>query len=156
MDIVLYGSRRTEANQEEGLVVELKAPSVVLTSEVLSQIERYANQILSEPRFSGYDRIWRFFAICSRIGDDVKRKYDGYKAHNKPGLVSVIGNFEIYALSWDDIFISFNRRYSFIAQKLKADLEAYQENNPDDTEINRDAITAKVDRIVNLSIAANQ
>ena len=59
MDIVLYGSRWTESNQFEGLVVELKAPSVVLTSEVLNQIVRYANQIRREPRFSGQDRRWK-------------------------------------------------------------------------------------------------
>lgn len=45
MDIVLYGSRWTESNQFEGLVVELKAPSVVLTSEVLNQIVRYLRPV---------------------------------------------------------------------------------------------------------------
>ena len=156
MDVVLYGSRWTEANQFEGLVVELKAPSVVLSSEVLSQIERYANQIRREPRFSGSDRRWKFYAICASIDDDVKSRFDGYRAHNKPGLVLITGNFEIYALTWDDIFVSFDQRYRFIAQKMKADYELFQQENPDDDDLKgRELITAKVDAIVNLSIAAN-
>lgn len=156
MDIVLYGSRWTEAGEIEGLVVELKAPSVVLSSEVLSQIERYANQIRREPRFSGKDRRWKFYAICATIDDDVKSKYEGYKSHNKPGLASITGNFEIYALTWDDIFVSFDQRYRFIAQKLKADYETYlSENAADDTQKGRELIDAKVESIVNLSIAAN-
>ena len=78
MDVVLYGSRTTEANQKEGLVIELKAPSVRLDPQVLSQIERYANIVRREPQFSSGSRIWRFFAVCREVDDDVKAKYEGY------------------------------------------------------------------------------
>ncbi|MBR3240815.1 MAG: ATP-binding protein [Oscillospiraceae bacterium] len=156
MDIVLYGSRWTESNQFEGLVVELKAPSVVLTSEVLHQIVRYANQIRREPRFSGQDRRWKFYAVCASIDDDVESIYEGYKSHNKPGLVHITGNFEVYALTWDDIFTGFDQRYRFIAQKMKADYELYlQENADSDTPSGRELIDAKVEALVNLGIVVD-
>lgn len=33
-------------------------------------------------------------------------------------------NFEIYAMTWDDVFLTFNHRESFILDKLKFDKEA--------------------------------
>ena len=100
-----------------------KKPAVSLSAEVMNQIERYANIIRKEPRFSGNSRIWKFYAVCSVVDDDIKARYERYKGHGKLGLAQVIGNFEIYALSWDDIFASFERRYRFIINKLKDDYE---------------------------------
>lgn len=82
--------------------------------------------------------------------------YEGYKAHNKPGLVHITGNFEIYALTWDDIFTSFDQRYRFIAQKMKADYELFLHENVDgDTPTGRELIDAKVETLVKLGIVAN-
>lgn len=63
--------------------------------------------------------------LCSRVDDDVKAQYDGYKHLGKYCLAQIVGNFEIYALSWDDIFLSYQRRYKFIINKLRDDYEAY-------------------------------
>lgn len=150
MDIFLYGGRMNEVGVKEGLVVELKAPSVTLSQVVLSQIERYANMIRKEPQFSGNNRTWRFFAICSSIDDVVKSKYDGYKSHGKFGLVSMIGNFEIYALTWDDIFLSFENRYKFLLDKIQAD---YEETANDDSisAPGRQYVSEKVKRIIEMN-----
>ena len=153
MDVVLYGSRFTEASDYEGLIVELKAPSVPLSVTVLSQIERYANIVRKEPRFSGNHRKWKFIAVCSRIDDDVASRFGGYASHGKPGLVSVIGNFEIYALTWDDLFISFEQRYSFLTKKLKESIDESEEPLFED-EISRQLVTARVNALQSMPIAA--
>lgn len=148
MDIVLYGSRITEDDRNEGLIVELKAPAVKLSVEVLQQIERYANIVRKEPRFSGNSRVWKFYAICSSVDEEVTSRYEGYSNHGKQGLVSMIGNFEIYALSWDDIFLSFERRYRFLIEKIKRDYSDYCDRNSTDEHIDRSFVDRITEEII--------
>lgn len=71
--------------------------------------------------------VWNSFeaiAVCSAVDDDVKARYDSQKAKGKKGLVAEIDNYEIYALTWDDVFQSFNLRHAFLLDKLKMDKEA--------------------------------
>lgn len=151
MDIVLYATRFTESQTEEGLIVELKAPTVTLSLSVLNQIERYAAIIRKEPRLSGQSRQWRFMAVCSTIDDDVISKFAGHDQHGNPGLVDVMGNFEIYALTWDEVFLRFERKYDFIARKIKEDIASIDTNDPDVDTVSRQVVDAKVDSILELS-----
>lgn len=151
MDIVLYGSRYTDAGKYEGLVVELKAPAVALSTDVLSQIERYANIIRKEPQFSGNSRTWKFIAVCSKIDDDVSSRFQGYEPHGKPGLAGMIGNFEIYAYTWDDIFLNFERRYSFIMEKMKESIADISPELLPGDETGRQIVDARVKALLNLS-----
>ena len=109
------------AVREKMLIVELKAPHVKLSIDVFNQIVRYANTIRKEPRFTGSSRLWKFYAVCAEVEDDVKVKYKNFEHHGKKGLVDIIENFELYALSWDDIFQAFEARHSFLLGKLKLD-----------------------------------
>lgn len=151
MDIFLYASRMTDYEEQEGLIIELKAPTVSLTPAVFSQIEAYANIVRREPRFSGQKRRWKFFAICSSIDDDVKAKLDGYKVHGKAGLAGITGNFEIYALTWDDIFISFESRYRFLLEKMKNDYEESVDSS-DASNASRVIVREKVQRLIDLQV----
>jgi hypothetical protein len=82
----------------------------------------YANTIRKKPRVNGSNRFWRFYALCSTVDDDVKIKYRNFKEHGKNGLVDIIDDrFEIYALSWDDVFQAFEARHSTMLEKLKLD-----------------------------------
>ena len=121
MDIFLYSQRIQEDRSSEMLVIELKAPHVKLSLDVFNQIVRYANTIRKEPRFTSNNRVWRFFAVCSEVEDDVKVKYKNFEHLGKKGLADVIGNFELYALSWDDVFQSFEARHDFLLSRLKLD-----------------------------------
>lgn len=119
MDVFLYGSRITDSEKEENLIVELKAPSISVNTKVLNQIMEYANIIRKEPRFLISARTWKFFAIGCEIDDNVSALYDGYAIHNKKWLVGLIDNFEIYAISWADLFETFRIRHNFLLQKLE-------------------------------------
>ena len=121
MDIFLYSQQVLNNSDSEMLVVELKAPHVKLSIDVFNQIVRYANTIRKEPRFTGSSRVWKVYAICVEVEDDVKIKYKNFEHHGKKGLVDIIENFELYALSWDDIFQAFEARHSFLLGKLKLD-----------------------------------
>ena len=56
MDIFLCGARKTEDSVgdeiQENLVIELKAPKVVLTKKVLRQIEDYMDFVRKQPQFN--------------------------------------------------------------------------------------------------------
>lgn len=121
MDIFLYSQQVLNNNSSEMLIVELKAPHIKLSIDVFNQIVRYANTIRREPRFIGNNRVWKFFAVCAEVEDDVKIKYKNFEQHGKIGLADIVGNFELYALSWDDIFQAFEARHSFLLSKLKLD-----------------------------------
>ena len=128
MDIFACAARNTEdANGsaiQENLVVELKAPKVVLTKAVLRQIEDYMDYVRKQPLFNSQYRRWKFIAVCSAVDDDVKARYDSQKSKGKKGLVAEIDNYEVYALTWDDVFQSFDLRHAFLLDKLKMDEEA--------------------------------
>lgn len=74
-----------------------------------------------EPRFASLRRVWRFIAVCTEVDDDVKVKYANFKQYGKKGLADIIGNFELYALTWDDVFQMFEARNSFMLNKLHLD-----------------------------------
>lgn len=121
MDIFLYSQQILDNSSSEMLIVELKAPRVKLSIDVFNQIVRYANTIRKEPRFIGSNRVWKFYAVCAEVEDDVKVKYKNFEQHGKIGLADIVGNFELYALSWDDIFQAFEARHNFLLSKLKLD-----------------------------------
>lgn len=123
MDIFMCGARRIEDQfehpLEENIVVELKAPSINLSIKVLRQIEDYMNYIRKQPEFASIKRRWKFIAVCKQVESDVKAKYKSFEHFGKVGLVEKVDEFEIYALTWDDIFTSFDLKHSFILDKLK-------------------------------------
>ncbi|WP_409968524.1 ATP-binding protein [Bengtsoniella intestinalis] len=132
MDIFLCGVRRTEDGFEkpiqENLVIELKAPKVVLGKTVLRQIEDYMDFVRRQPMFNSQTRRWKFIAVCASIDDDIKSRYEANKSKGKKGLVTDIENYEIYALTWDDIFNSFDLSHGFLLDQLKIDRDAIAEN----------------------------
>lgn len=123
MDIFLCSARKVEDNYgnflEENIVVELKAPKVPLSIKVQRQIEDYMRFIRRQPQFSSIHRRWKFIAVCKEVDDDIKAQYKAYEHLGKRGLIYYVDAFEIYALSWDDIFKSFDIRHGFLLDKLK-------------------------------------
>lgn len=151
MDIFACGIRRTEDGFEmpieENLVVELKAPGIVLNKKVLRQIEDYMDFIRKQPQFNSQYRRWKFVAVCREIDEDVKSRYVAEEAHGKKGLVTKIDNYEVYALTWDDVFKSFELSHNFVLDKLKTDKLAIAEELKKEIEPSKMAaeqLTAKI------------
>lgn len=127
MDIFLCSARKVENSfensMEENIVVELKAPKIPLSKTVLRQIEDYMDFIRRQPQYSSIHRRWKFIAVCKEVDEDVKAQYKAFEDKGKPGLVYQVEKYEVYALTWDDIFKSFELRHSFMLDKLNYDRE---------------------------------
>lgn len=122
MDLFLCSSRRVNSISdilvEENIVVELKAPKITLDKNVYRQIEDYMEFIRNHPQFNSSYRRWKFIAVCKSVDEYIKGLYTTFEEKNKPGLVHINDNYEIYALPWDDVFKSFDLRHSFLLDKL--------------------------------------
>jgi hypothetical protein len=153
IDIFLYSQRVQENKISEMLIIELKAPSIPLSLEVYNQVVRYANIVRKEPRFNATNRIWKFFAVCRTVEDEVASKYTNFSQHGKLGLVEIIGNFEIYALSWDDVFQAFEARHDFMLSNLKLDYSQVSAalSLNDDFPISREKVDELSKRLVTLN-----
>ena len=77
--------------------------------------------------------------------------YDNFKNSGKPGLVFQINNFEIYALTWDDIFTGFDLRHGFLLNKLKINRDSIsKELNAEKKEDGRDLVNRLTQNTINM------
>lgn len=98
--------------------------NLLLSSEERENVLSIMDYVRKQPLFNSQYRRWKFIAVCSAVDDDVKARYDSQKSKGKKGLVAEIDNYEVYALTWDDVFQSFDLRHAFLLDKLKMDKEA--------------------------------
>ena len=106
---------------EEQIIVELKRPNVVIGTTQLRQIQDYRDIILKEPNFNSQMRRWKFIVVGKDVDESVKSEYKTFADKNRPMLVHYRDNFEIYAMTWDDVFLTFEHRENFILEKLNFD-----------------------------------
>lgn len=104
---------------EENIIVELKRPNIVIGKDQYSQIEDYLIFIKDEPRFNSQLRKWKFILIGKEVDSFIKNKYDSQKIKGKRFLVEEIQNYEIYAMTWDDVFRVFENRHAHLINKLE-------------------------------------
>lgn len=153
MDIFLCSSLKDKDSYgvqiEENIVVELKAPNITLSKKVLRQVEDYMDFIRSKPQFNSQYRRWKFIAVAKKVDDDIKNRYETFKDKGRPGLVSLTNNYEIYALTWDDVFEMFDLRHSFMLDKLKYDRDKIaKEINESFSQENRDAVNVLTEKAI--------
>lgn len=131
MDIFMCNVRDIEASfgttMEENIIVELKAPKVILSKKVLRQIEDYMDFVRKQPNFNSEYRRWKFIAVCKEVDEDVKGRYKTFEDKGKIGLVIQVENYEVYALTWDDVFKSFELRHAPLLKRLNYDREKLAE-----------------------------
>lgn len=132
---------------EENIIVELKRPSVVIGKEQFRQIEDYRDIILKEPRFQSHRRKWTFIVVGKEVDDFIKGQYRSFLEKNRPLLVQYQENFEIYAMTWSDVFLTFDRRENYILEKLNFDkqvihdeIEAYKKSREGSDRLTEDIL----------------
>lgn len=154
MDIFMCNIRDIEASfgttMEENIIVELKAPKVILSKKVLRQIEDYMDFVRKQPNFNSVYRRWKFIAVCKEVDEDVKGRYKTFEDKGKIGLVNKIEDYEVYALTWDDIFKSFELRHASLLKRLKYDREKLTEELM--KEIGDEEGRDKVNALTNIAI----
>lgn len=104
---------------EENIIVELKRPSVNIGKKQFSQIEDYLGYIVNEDRFNSQLRNWKFYIVGKSVDDYIKGLYENQKNKGKKFLVQSIKNYEIFALTWDDLFKIFENRHKQLINRLE-------------------------------------
>lgn len=128
-----------EYTMEENIIVELKRPSVVIGKKQYNQIEDYLRFIVSEPRFNSQLRKWKFLLIGKEVDSFIADKYESHKSKGKRFLVEAVRNYEIYALTWDDIFKIFDSRHKHLIDKMEFRSSVIEELDLKGVHFNRDA-----------------
>lgn len=123
----MVNDANTSSMLEDNIIVELKRPSVDIGIKEYRQIEDYFRLIKNDPNFNAQSRIWKFFVVGKKLDKDVTDKYESFKVYNKRYLVNIQDRYEIYALTWDDVFKEFEYRHHYILEKLNFDKEAIQQ-----------------------------
>jgi hypothetical protein len=59
------------------------------------------------------------------VDDDIKNLYEAFKIYNKRFVTHSVVNYEIYSMTWDDVFKSYELRYRFLLNKLNLDKQAF-------------------------------
>ena len=85
------------------------------------------NLIKDEAQFNSQLRTWKFYVVSKKISKDIEDKYHSFEHFNKRFLVNKVDNYEIYAMSWDDVFKSFELQHNYILEKLGFDKSKIQE-----------------------------
>lgn len=142
-----------EGEMVENVIVELKRPGVNIGKEQVRQIEDYLEIIINEDEFNSQKRYWKFYVISNRVDEFTKNQYEAFKDKGKRYLVKAIANYEIYALTWDDIFLNFELRHKFLIDKLDFDKSAIREElRSKGIDFSKDAATIITSEIVELSV----
>ena len=70
---------------------------------------------------------WKFFVVSNKVDDFIKDQYKSFQDKNKRFLVHMKEQFEIYAMTWDDIFQLFEIKHRFLLDKLDFDKKIIEE-----------------------------
>ncbi|MEL4308952.1 ATP-binding protein [Joostella sp. CR20] len=116
-----------EYSIEQNIMVELKRPTVTITKKEFRQIDDYLDFILKEDRFNSQLREWKFYVLSNKVDDYIEKQYEAFKDKGKRFLVQQAGKYEIYALTWDDLFKTFEIKHNYLLNKLDFDKKSIQE-----------------------------
>jgi hypothetical protein len=120
-------TRDSEYHIEENIMIELKRPSVIIGKEQFRQIDDYLDFIMKQDQFNSQTRKWKFYAISNKVDSYIDKQYDAFKDKGKKFLVHQSGKYEIYAMTWDDLFRTFEIKHKYLLEKLDFDKNAINE-----------------------------
>jgi hypothetical protein len=112
---------------EENIIIELKRPNVTLGTTQMRQVQDYRNIIKKNPQFHSQMKVWKFFLVGNVVDDEVKAAYTTNEIRGKRFLVDWQNDFEVYVMTWADIFDMYRIRNDFLIKKLDVDKTAVQE-----------------------------
>jgi hypothetical protein len=115
---LMFGKRRQvhRATDLEHLVVELKAPKVLIKEEQVRQVEGYARAMASDDRFDKSNTRWLFWALSKEIDEE----YAQYRRGDlgRAGLIHRSANLSIWLKSWGSLFAENRARLQFYQDAL--------------------------------------
>lgn len=120
VDLMLSRSqRRHRANDIEHLVIELKAPKVVLSAKDMTQIEGYALAVEKDARFNGIDGLqWHFWLVSDEYNEEVAARIEGGPDPQRR-LISKRKRVSVGVKTWSEIIEENLARLQFIKDALE-------------------------------------
>ena len=107
--------RRHRVNDLTHLVVDLKAPTVKISRDEISQIVGYAASVTADQRFRNVETRWEFWVI----GDDVDTVGKFTIGDNATtGLIHKNSNVSIYIKTWAQVLDDHRCRMQFFQERL--------------------------------------
>lgn len=120
VDLMLSRSqRRHRANDIEHLVIELKAPKVVLSAKDMTQIEGYALAVEKDARFNGVQGLkWHFWLVSDEYNEEVAARIEGGPDPQRR-LISRRTRVSVGVKTWSEIIEENLARLQFIKDALE-------------------------------------
>ncbi len=106
--------RQHRANTLTHLVIELKAPSVKINDDEVTQVEKYAFSVMKDERFRNVDTTWIFWAISDDLGD-----YATQRMTDSNGLIHSKANVSIFVKTWSQVIDENRARLQFFQERLE-------------------------------------
>ncbi|WP_423596024.1 ATP-binding protein [Roseateles sp. MS654] len=108
--------RRHRINDLTHLVVELKAPTVRIDRDEISQIEGYAASVTADERFRNVDVKWVFWVISDDLGPVGRFKIG---ENTSTGLIHKTANVSIHIKTWAQVLDDNRARMQFFRERLE-------------------------------------
>lgn len=123
VDLMLHKATQPRDGEFDYLVVELKRPSQLINSDVLSQVERYATAVAGDERFRAVPARWSFMAISNDFDELARKKAN--QRDRPAGLVynDAEQNITVWAKTWSEVINDARTRLRFVNKHL-----AYEAN----------------------------
>lgn len=120
VDLMLSRAQRKHRPDDiEHLVVELKAPKVVLSAGDVAQIEGYAASVAEDSRFRTVPGLrWHFWLVSDEFNKDVGFRLKGHP-EGRFGIVSRSDNIVVGIKTWAQIIEESRARLQFFQEKLE-------------------------------------
>jgi len=120
VDLMLSRStRRHRANDIEHLVIELKAPKVVIGADEITQAKRYANAVSRDERFHTVKGVrWHFWVISNRYDEFAKDDIEGGPDPTRQ-LVHRKDNVSVGIKTWGELIEENRARLQFFQEQLE-------------------------------------
>ncbi|WP_433721743.1 ATP-binding protein [Actinoplanes sp. CA-051413] len=115
VDIVMFRNVGDEHHTQR-LIVELKRPSLQVGSEELEQVKSYARAIVKDPQYVHGRGKWKFVLATYDIDPDIED--DIRQADREPGHAVRQRNYDVWVLSWGQIFDEAERKLRFFQKRL--------------------------------------
>jgi hypothetical protein len=64
--------------------------------------------------------------VGNSYDDDIKKQFDAFKDRGKRHLVRSVDKYEIFVMTWDDVFRTFDVRHRYLLDKLEFDKKAIE------------------------------
>lgn len=103
-------------HKREHLVIELKAPGIVIGKKEIDQIESYAKAVARDPEFRDVGTLWNFILISTGLNEDAedKRTQNGLPHHSTYSRE----NITIWVKTWGEIINDSQSRLQFFQERL--------------------------------------